>query len=535
LDSGTPEDKAAALLLLTDIAQHPACPSAQCVEISIDVMFEGTEEQKEQGGSVLLSLLQNRSIHLEGRIQAGRMTFSWGTPDQKAQVYPLLVAVAQEPTCTPLQRAKIARELLEWGTEEQKSQACPILLSLLKEPTIALEERLRAGAEILTRGTPEENAEASSFLMGIAEDSRAPEEARAIALEALFTQGTRQTRMEILLRRVSDGFFAHHPCLPHRLPRNLIAITPELRAFLLQHAEALYGENPFTQVTLMPPEVREDLVYALAAQPQDLWQAITARIMNAQLMPRQVRYFAAIMAFMEWLQEVSRTAAVASEVHDYARSVEDPVMAAVDQRLQGVPRASYNEARGAVATWITQNERDSAKANEKVDEGLATAEDRDLLARVYTFVLTQHPDKMHVFLQGFVRESMTAFSGPGAPTSCPKGIKERVFTGLRGMDPALDTIFQGPETILTAKTFIAQCNFGASDNALQWVVKKLKDLHVTAQTSAQDAVEIFKTYATDHLKSLPLRPGDQKEYLDQLESMAEILLESYDDHIKPLL
>jgi len=568
LQRGTTQEKAAAVTSLMEIVQSPICPVSLCADIGRDLMmWRETEEEKAQGFSILLALLKNPVTSLEERTNALSRIALCGTNEQKAEVLPFFTAIAQNPVSSKTKCLEIVESLLGWeatgeqkqtlcsivmdflpsltinpedhfkaviiiaenGTDAQKAIVLPLLLSMMQDATIDLEKRLQAANHVFASGTEEQNAGASSFLMTIAADSTATAEIRSRAAETVFLhQQTAEAKIEILLLQVSDASFSALRLFALRTPRDAIAISPALRAFLLAHGSELYAGDYFT---FIPPEAREDLVYTLAAQPQDLWSATTDRVIRQYHRdPIASEQFEALLTYFGTLQAGT---GIAHEVHNYARSVEDPVMAAVDQRLQGVPMASYNQARRAVATWITQNETDQLKANTKVDEGLDMPEDRDLLARVYTFVLTQHPDKMEVFLRGFVQESMTAYNGSGDVTSCPKGIRERIFTGLRGMDPALDALFLAPETALTAQTFVTQCNFGASDNALQWMVKKLQGLGVTDQTSAEDAAVIFKAYAADHLKSLPLAPEDLKKHMDQLEATADVLAEFYEDKIKP--
>gem|GEM_PF-3206381 len=573
LQRGTPQEKAAALASLMEIVQSPACPVTLCADIGRDLLvWQETAEEKAQGFSIFLALLKNPVTSLEERTDAiGRVALC-GTNEQKAEVLPFFTAIAQDPVSSKTKCLEIVESLLGWeateeqkqtlcsivldflpsltinpedhfkavtiiaenGTDAQKAQILPLLLPVMQDTTMDLEHRVQAANHVFASGTEEQKTGAASFLMTIAADSTAPAEIRSRAAETVFLhQQTAEAKIEILFLQVSDASFAALRHFTLCTPRDAIAISPALRAFLLAHGSELYAGDYFT---FIPPEAREDLVYTLAAQPQDQWQATTARVIRqyhrARLEPEQFDALVGLVQMM-YFGTLQAGTGVAHEVHNYARSVEDPVMAAVDQRLQGVPMASYNQARRAVATWITQNETDQLKANTKVDEGLDMPEDRDLLARVYTFVLTQHPDKMEVFLRGFVAESMAAYNGSGDVTSCPKGIRERVFTGLRGMDPALDALFLAPETALTAQTFVTQCNFGASDNALQWMVKKLQVLGVTDQTTAEDAAVIFKDYAVDHLKSLPLAPEDLKKHMDQLEAMADVLAEFYEDKIKP--
>jgi len=563
-----PKEKVDALSAMREIEQHPACSSAQRADIAMDLFFNA---QQARGISILLSLLKNPATPIADRTKALDYMLTVGTGAPRAEARSFFMTIAQDPTASKAQCLKIAQRCIFvgeqeekaalfpvllhllpapefntedhfhaaslvnlYGTDAQKVQVLPFLLPMMQDATMDLEKRVQAADHVLVSGTEEQKAGAASFLMTIARDSTAPAKVRSSAGEAiLHRHKTAEARMDLLLLGVSDPVFAALWRFALCNPRDLILISPELRAFLLQHAAELYAGD---FVSLIPAEDMENLVYTLAAQPQDQWPATTAHIIRQYqrvvLTQPQLAFLGRILATIGILSLQERAEA-AHEVHHYARSVKDPVMAAVDQRLEGVTRMSYEEARTAVTTWIAQNERDPAKANAKVDEGLGTAEDQDLLARVYTFVLTQHPGKMDLFLRGFVQESMTAFSGHEDPTSCPKGIKERVFTGLRGMDSALDALFQAAETALTAQTFVTQCNFGASDNALEWMVKKLRDLHVTAQTSAEEAAEIFKVYAADHLKSFPLTPADLQKHMDQLESMADVLVEFYEEKIKP--
>jgi len=544
----TPEEQINDLIDLEKAAQHPACDADRCIDAATPFMMFHSKECSAQACAVFLSLLKNPAISATDHTRALKQIVIFGTDEQRAQALPCFITMTQDPPfskreclelgemffkvaqgeqmqalCSiilsllpspeiPAQvRLRASLRIIRHGTETQKGQGFAFLLSMMGDETVALKQRNEFGQAVLSFGTEAEKAEVVSFLMRVAEDSSAPSDLRSSAANSIFDHGTSECKMRILLLQASDPSFSACPDFSLPRYRHSIAIPPELRAFLLRNAARLYAGE------FIPPQARQALIFILAAQPQDLWEAITAQV---------------IAQYHRDQQFVGT--GMAHEVHNYASAIESPVLKAVDKRLQGVPRVSYMEARGAVDAWIRKNKGDQAEAaNQTVNQGLTTAEDRDLLALVYTFVLHQHPDQMDVFLQGFVTESMTAYQGSGIPTSCPKGITERLFTGLRGMDAPLDALFQAPETLLTAKTFIAQCNFGKSDENLQWMVKKLQALNVTDQTSAEDAVEIFKAYAVGHLKSLSLTPKDQKEFLAQLEAMADVLEEFYEDKIKP--
>ncbi|MCX7342552.1 MAG: ankyrin repeat domain-containing protein, partial [Proteobacteria bacterium] len=77
--------------------------------------------------------------------------------------------------------------------------------------------------------------------------------------------------------------------------------------------------------------------------------------------------------------------------------------------------------------------------------GRLTATDQPLLQLVISFMLKVHPSSLQQWIKGFIEESITAYINSTTGTSCTKGIKERIATGLRGIDPELDGLFAKPE------------------------------------------------------------------------------------------
>ena len=123
--------------------------------------------------------------------------------------------------------------------------------------------------------------------------------------------------------------------------------------------------------------------------------------------------------------------------------------------------------------------------------------------------------------------------------SCPQGVEERMITGLRGVgDPAIDAVFRKAETIFSAKAFIRSCNFMEGDNK-KWLIRKLKELGITQESTADDAARVFSEFGERHIRNLDFRSLDighqERSYMDQVHTFAGLLEDYYDEHIRPAL
>jgi len=249
---GTDEEKVEAFPEFMAIAQDPASSKTKCLEITRNFIWFGEMEQRRTLCSIFLSLLPCYEFSAKDYFTATKIIACHGTADQKDLATLFLLAIMQDAMVLP---------------------SVPGL-------TLPLDIRLGAGSQILDSGTEEHQREAMSFLMTLAEDSKAPAEIRSKAAEAILRHNqTVETRMQMLLLRVSDASFAALPGFALEHPRDPIMISPELRAFLLENADALYYGNT---ATFILPDIKEELIYTMAAQPQDQWQATIAGNMPDQ-------------------------------------------------------------------------------------------------------------------------------------------------------------------------------------------------------------------------------------------------------------
>ena len=170
----------------------------------------------------------------------------------------------------------------------------------------------------------------------------------------------------------------------------------------------------------------------------------------------------------EWVRTIMNTLAryrpprVSIEVHSYVESLQEEVAGRLDQRLGAVPLIASADVFLQIDGWIHENvlpEKREA-AGIAIRNSFVYAREKEFLSMVYTFVEKHHFDKMAAYMAGFVGESLKAYDDDREdPESCRQGVEERVIAALRGIDPGLDLLFRGAETLQTAKVFMAQCNF----------------------------------------------------------------------------
>ena len=243
---------------------------------------------------------------------------------------------------------------------------------------------------------------------------------------------------------------------------------------------------------------------------------------------------------------------VAFEVHNYANtqvtapmagavgapktgSLTDMIQAHIASRItaSGTPLVAYEDARDAVLAWIDghieETARDSARL--AIHHGLGVAGSHMELQNAYTFVTALRPEALDVWINGFVTESMTAYIHRNDQTSCVKGISERIITGLRGIDPELDTIFAKPEGILHAKKLISLLN-PAEPEKLAWIVRVLRSIGVTKELPAAEAMARFKAFLIEKLEGHGLSEIDMADYTSQAHLGVEALEDVYDQRIR---
>lgn len=112
-------------------------------------------------------------------------------------------------------------------------------------------------------------------------------------------------------------------------------------------------------------------------------------------------------------------------------------------RLCDVKLISFSDVEiivgDAIDRWIAPAKRKEARiaALYRLKSDLSYEQE---LSITITFIQTFHISKMEQWIHGFVGESITAYANRNN-RSCNKGIKERVATGLRGIDTEIDELF----------------------------------------------------------------------------------------------
>ncbi|MCX7338213.1 MAG: hypothetical protein NTX76_02870 [Alphaproteobacteria bacterium] len=162
------------------------------------------------------------------------------------------------------------------------------------------------------------------------------------------------------------------------------------------------------------------------------------------------------------------------------------------------------------------------------------ADDRNYeqqLSLAATFIQTLHPEVAGQWIQGFVLESITAYQNSSNPESCSKGIRERIATGLRGIDSELDALFAQPEGKLLMHKWLNIWNLqGIDDTAKQRLAEQLKTEGVNSASTAIDAAKAFRIIARKQLEAHGLQ-SDPDE-LASVEAIADMVQEHYEAELK---
>ncbi len=164
---------------------------------------------------------------------------------------------------------------------------------------------------------------------------------------------------------------------------------------------------------------------------------------------------------------VSPERGVANEIHEYAektvavpvsgssglhvqRGLEDAVFENIKNRLGGeklIPFEVVVERLGKIAEF------DRRMVFFDLSEG---SDFQDQTSLVYSFLEKFYPDKVDLWKRQFVGESLEAYKGRRNATSCIKGIRQRIVTGLRTIDSQLDYLFTQSEGPMLMQLFSRQ-------------------------------------------------------------------------------
>ena len=214
----------------------------------------------------------------------------------------------------------------------------------------------------------------------------------------------------------------------------------------------------------------------------------------------------------------------------------DAVFENIESRLNGIKLISYTNVRNiidaAINSIIPPDQQDLAKQAAVYHLRSDGAYEKDLCL-VVSFIQKFHSDKMQLWIGGFVTESIQAYQNSRNPTSCTKGIRERVATGLRGIDPELDKLFAQAEGPMLFKNWLKTWDLhdikGGTEKEL---AKQLKAKGINGKSGVDEVVVAFRAIAIEQLKTNGLENNQvlQKDVEVYAESM---IGENYETVLKP--
>lgn len=202
-----------------------------------------------------------------------------------------------------------------------------------------------------------------------------------------------------------------------------------------------------------------------------------------------------------------------------------------------IPPMEYFEAQALLNEWIERkytdpDEQRLAKqaALHKIESDLDYEEN---IALAVTFMNSLHRDRIDLWLDGFVRESMEAYQQSSNSISCNKGIKERIATGMRRVDAQLDAILAQAEGPALADKFINGLHLNKAGRCRE-IAKELMKLGLTSGSNATQAGEIFATFMENSLAEYRVSLSG---YRDTIRNMKIFVQEEggFESFIRPAL
>ncbi len=269
----------------------------------------------------------------------------------------------------------------------------------------------------------------------------------------------------------------------------------------------------------------------------------------------------------------------AHEIHDYSNrsagqgsgnaqvKLIDAVLNAVKLKLNHhFTVLSKDELLIRINTWIDADREAEIKKYEREDAAIAntlkakknkvktdiaeatfpaafwgdtTAEETaNALSAVFAYLDRFYSTRIGLWMGSFVTESVEAKNGNG--TSCQKGIRERIVTGLRVLnDSELNAIFAGPEAFEMMKRFWVSLNFHDDVENARRLTNNLKarPYGVTRHSTTKVAAIAFRRYIVDYIQSQGLSESyvntkTRDNYPEQINTMVDLFSEYYDEKIK---
>lgn len=212
----------------------------------------------------------------------------------------------------------------------------------------------------------------------------------------------------------------------------------------------------------------------------------------------------------------------------------DAVKSNVAKRLSDKPLILYDTAMQIVLDGIGNDipEERQAQAITAVTSRLRSDTTyHHQLRLAVTFMQTYHPEHFGRWIVGFVDESATAYDSRRNTTSCSKGIDERLWTAMRGIDQPLDACFAQVEGPRLITAWLRTWNLHDElDNAkCKRLAQQLQEVGVNDSSTAEDAGYAFLGIAHWQLENHGLQ--GHKDLTTSIEVYAWDMVEPHYDRV----
>jgi hypothetical protein len=316
-------------------------------------------------------------------------------------------------------------------------------------------------------------------------------------------------------------------------------------------AESL-TENILQQFSQYVPYFeRNYLITRLVAMEPEHRQAEITRVINEYRHDADARAGQSSVAFEvhnyanTLVSTSSGSSSISSSISAFPMRLNDAVIEKMNQRLQmnQVDLIPHADARAFLEDRIEQKYSSSSACSSSNPAELERAkhaafsksasdvEYQQVISTTVSFLQKFHPESIDLWLDGFLTESMNAYRNGGE--SCSKGIKERVASGMRTIDPELNMLFSQAEGPVLAKAFMAGLKLNDSERC-KVITKELIERGLTISSNAAEAAEVFVQYMSESLASYGVSVAD---YTSQLQTMKNLVGEQggFETYIQPIL
>ncbi len=234
------------------------------------------------------------------------------------------------------------------------------------------------------------------------------------------------------------------------------------------------------------------------------------------------------------------------EIHRYSNKVNNSVMEylehvmgkdvleineqALKAMLHGLVDQIYQSKRSfwqrMLSLTVNKDEDQLSLAKKAVEHGWSPSTPRKLNL-IFAYLDKHHPDRIHLWMKGFIGESITAYNNRSNSLSCSNGVDERSVTGLRGIDPEIDAHFAPAEGEVLVKIFLCNLNFKEKP---QSVAEELIKRKINPKSTVHDAREAYREFLEEELEEMKVNVSDHRVIIDAL---LESLESMYEEIIKP--